>query len=144
MEVVGEMEETEAQRQALAGTTPLPQDPDAKQKQQALVAESVALLSKLAHRGHVKSQYFLADCYTQGIGTAKVRFGGIVPQGRESGAKWLVLQGKRDYDKAFPLFVLAGKHGHADACFRAAQCCEFGWGCKRENSKAVTLLRFAS
>ncbi|KAK4705004.1 uncharacterized protein P7C70_g1198, partial [Phenoliferia sp. Uapishka_3] len=122
MEVVGEMEENQALAMATSGGDGQ-QDPVMKQKQQALVAESVALLSKLAHRGHVKSQYFLADCYTQGIGTAK---------------------GKRDYDKAFPLFVLAGKHGHADACFRAAQCCENAWGCKRDQTKAVTLLRRAA
>lgn len=73
MEVVGEMEESQAQAVAALGGDGQP-DPVAKSKQQALVAESVALLSKLAHRGHVKSQYFLADCYTQGIGTVKVRF----------------------------------------------------------------------
>lgn len=52
-----------------------------------------------------------------------------------------LLQGKRDYDKAFNLFLLAGKHGHSDACYRAAQCCENGWGCKRDSGKAVTLYR---
>ncbi|KAL8286511.1 hypothetical protein RQP46_004528 [Phenoliferia psychrophenolica] len=123
MEVVGEMEESQDAAVAQLGAGEGQADPVAKSKQQALVAESVALLSKLAHRGHVKSQYFLADCYTQGIGTAK---------------------GKRDYDKAFPLFVLAGKHGHADACFRAAQCCENGWGGKRDQTKAVTLYRRAA
>ena len=71
MEIVGEMEsaggvdmkemEHQSAEQELA-----------RSKQQALVAESVGLLSKLANRGHVKSQYFLADCYTQGIGTPKV------------------------------------------------------------------------
>ncbi|KAM0754975.1 hypothetical protein T439DRAFT_126580 [Meredithblackwellia eburnea MCA 4105] len=122
MEVVSDMEDARAS--AAPNTTNAQQEQVEKQKQQALVSESVALLSKLAHRGHVKSQYFLADCYTQGIGTAK--------------------PGKRDYDKAFPLFVLAGKHGHADACFRAAQCCENGWGCKRDHSKAVNLYRRAA
>lgn len=52
-------------------------------------------------------------------------------------------KGKRDYDKAFPLFMLAGKHGHSDACYRAAQCCEHAWGCKRDQGKAVQLLRYA-
>ncbi|SCV74085.1 BQ2448_6517 [Microbotryum intermedium] len=98
-------------------------DLTSRAKQQELVAESVTLLNKLATRGHVKSQYFLADCYTQGVGTAK---------------------GRRDYDKAFPLFMLAGKHGHSDACFRAAQCCENAWGTKKDFSKAVTLLRRAA
>ena len=71
MEIVGEME-------SAGGVDMKEMDHSAEQelarsKQQALVAESVGLLSKLANRGHVKSQYFLADCYTQGIGTPKVR-----------------------------------------------------------------------
>ncbi|KAK4051810.1 Chitin synthase 4 [Microbotryomycetes sp. JL201] len=124
MEIVGEMEAAEEREYANRRRRPSTDAENAaKQKQQALVAESVAILNKLANRGHVKSQYFLADCYTQGIGTPK---------------------GKRDYDKAFPLFVLAGKHGHSDACFRAAQCFENGWGCKRDHSRAVQLLRRAA
>lgn len=106
---------------ALRSTAEEVQEIEAKHKRHALVSESVAILSKLANRGHVKSQYFLADCYTQGIGTPK---------------------GKRDYDKAFSLFLLAGKHGHSDACFRAAQCCENGWGCKRDSGKAISLYRY--
>jgi len=47
---------------------------ESKRKQKALVTESITLLNKLAQRGHVKSQYFLADCYTQGVGTLKVSF----------------------------------------------------------------------
>ncbi|KAK4058444.1 Chitin synthase 4 [Microbotryomycetes sp. JL221] len=125
MEVVGEMEAAEEREFGLTRrrrpSTEI--ETQAKLKQQALVAESVAILNKLANRGHVKSQYFLADCYTQGIGTPK---------------------GKRDYDKAFQLFVLAGKHGHSDACFRAAQCFENGWGCKRDNSRSVQLLKRAA
>lgn len=75
MEVVGEaeaaaLEAEAASGQRLAGNTE--QELAARHKQQALVSESVSLLSKLAGRGHVKSQYFLADCYTQGVGTAKV------------------------------------------------------------------------
>lgn len=64
MEVVGELEL--ASRDKEIGK-------EGKEKTQALVAESVALLAKLANRGHMKSQYFLADCYTQGVGTVKVR-----------------------------------------------------------------------
>lgn len=90
MEVVAEMEASRALIEAekkknggagvsgpaaaagLTSTAAEVQDIEAKHKQQALVSESVALLNKLANRGHVKSQYFLADCYTQGIGTPKV------------------------------------------------------------------------
>ena len=142
MEVVGEMEETQDAAVAQLGVGEGQADPVAKQKQQALVAESVALLSKLAHRGHVKSQYFLADCYTQGIGTPKVRPILVASFCASRADSAMASQGKRDYDKAFPLFCLAGKHGHADACFRAAQCCENGWGGKRDLTKAVALYRF--
>lgn len=69
MEVVGEMDAAEL---AVAGGGEV--DQASKVKKQELVAESVALLNKLATRGHVRSQYFLADCYTQGVGTVKVRF----------------------------------------------------------------------
>lgn len=50
-------------------------------------------------------------------------------------------QGKRDYDKAFPLFLVAGKHGHAAGSFRAAQCLENGWGTRKDWSKAVSFYR---
>lgn len=51
------------------------------------------------------------------------------------------VQGKRDYDKAFPLFLTAGKHGHAAGSYRAAQCLEFGWGTRKDLSKAVSFYR---
>ncbi|CEQ42793.1 SPOSA6832_04653 [Sporobolomyces salmonicolor] len=127
MEVVAELEQATAMARLAAGKDASPavseHEAESKKKQQALVAESIALLGKLAQRGHVKSQYFLADCYTQGIGVPK---------------------GKRDYDKAFPLFLLAARHGHADASFRAAQCLEHGWGCRKDQSKAVSLYRRAA
>ncbi|GAA6037297.1 hypothetical protein JCM8097_008669 [Rhodosporidiobolus ruineniae] len=127
MDVVADLEHTTAVEKAAAGKAadapPSQKEIESKQKQQALVAESITLLNKLAQRGHVKSQYFLADCYTQGIGTPK---------------------GKRDYDKAFPLFMLAGKHGHASGSYRAAQCLEHGWGTRKDLSKAVSLYRRAA
>lgn len=74
MDVVGELEAVERQdRDQGPGTTTSSPGGPASAKTQALIAESMALLSKLAMRGHVKSQYFLADCYTQGVGTQKVR-----------------------------------------------------------------------
>lgn len=88
MEVVGELEVAEQSGTPLSTSTSTPtmtateesgtggneskRMSASSEKSQALVAESVALLSKLANRGHVKSQYFLADCYTQGVGTPKV------------------------------------------------------------------------
>ncbi|GAA5996354.1 hypothetical protein JCM5350_006830 [Sporobolomyces pararoseus] len=40
--------------------------------------------------------------------------------------------------------MLAGKHGHADASYRAAQCLEHGWGCRKDLNKAVSLYRRAA
>ncbi|GAA5907374.1 hypothetical protein JCM6882_002820 [Rhodosporidiobolus microsporus] len=127
MDVVADLDQTTEAAKAAAGKqpgeAPTPLEIESRKKQQALVAESITLLNKLAQRGHVKSQYFLGDCYTQGIGTPK---------------------GKRDYDKAFPLFMLSGKHGHAAGSYRAAQCLEHGWGTRKDLSKAVSLYRRAA
>lgn len=53
----------------------------------------------------------------------------------------VLVQGKRDYDKAFPLFHTAGKHGHAAGSYRTAQCLEHGWGTRKDWSKAVSFYR---
>lgn len=92
-------------------------------KRDDLVKEATALLKRNADRGHMPSQYFLADCYANGIGTHKNR---------------------QDFDRAFPLFILAAKHGHPDAAYRAGTCCENGWGCRRESAKAVQFYRKAA
>ncbi|KAF8079209.1 HCP-like protein [Lyophyllum atratum] len=94
----------------------------ALEKREDLIKEATSLLKRLADRGHPSSQYFLADCYANGIGTIK---------------------NKQDFDRAYPLFVLAAKHGHADAAYRAGTCCENGWGCRRESAKALTFYRKA-
>ncbi|KAI0937420.1 hypothetical protein AcV5_005334 [Taiwanofungus camphoratus] len=95
----------------------------AQQKREDLIREATSLLKRLADRGHMPSQYFLADCYANGIGTHKSR---------------------QDFDRAFPLFVLAAKHGHPDAAYRAGTCCENGWGCRRESAKALQFFRKAA
>ncbi|GAA5976309.1 hypothetical protein JCM10908_005452 [Rhodotorula pacifica] len=129
MDVVADLEYSAMLEKAASGAplddsqAPSQQELESKQKQQALVAESISLLNRLATRGHVNSCFFLGDCYTQGIGTYK---------------------GKRDYDKAFPLFLVAGKHGHAAGSFRAAQCLENGWGTRKDWSKAVSFYRRAA
>jgi uncharacterized protein len=94
----------------------------AMEKREDLIKEATSLLKRLADRGHPASQYFLADCYANGIGTVK---------------------NKQDFDRAYPLFVLAAKHGHPDAAYRAGTCCENGWGCRREAAKALTFFRKA-
>lgn len=93
------------------------------EKREDLIKEATALLKRLADRGHSPSQYFLADCFANGIGTVK---------------------NKQDFDRAYPLFVLAAKHGHADAAYRAGTCCENGWGCRRESAKALQFFRKAA
>ncbi|KAF8899239.1 hypothetical protein BD779DRAFT_1487685 [Infundibulicybe gibba] len=95
----------------------------AMEKREDLVREATSLLKRLADRGHPASQYFLADCYANGIGTVK---------------------NKQDFDRAYPLFVLAAKHGHPDASYRAGTCCENGWGCRRESAKALQFFRKAA
>lgn len=92
-------------------------------KREEFVREATALLKRNADRGHMPSQYFLADCYANGIGTTKNR---------------------QDFDRAFPLFVLAVKHGHPAAAYRAGTCCENGWGCRRESAKAIQFFRKAA
>lgn len=104
----------------------------------ALINEAMALLKRNADRGHNPSQYFLADCYAQGNAkrnsgppiNTNVIIGAIAEKGN-SGA------GKADFDKALPLYISAAKHGHSPSCFKAGQCCEFGWGCRKDAGKAV-------
>lgn len=93
------------------------------EKRDDLIREATSLLKRLADRGHPPSQYFLADCFANGLGTAKNR---------------------QDFDRAYPLFVLAAKHGLPDASYRAGTCCENGWGCRRESAKALQFYRKAA
>ncbi|KAL1880190.1 hypothetical protein VTK73DRAFT_6221 [Phialemonium thermophilum] len=87
-----------------------------------LVREARAILQKLSNNGYPFAQYYLADGYASG----------------------LFSKGKEDYNSAFPLFVLAAKHGHAESAYRAALCYEFGWGCRKDPAKAVLFLRTAA
>lgn len=59
--------------------------------------EAEKLLKQLASRGHAESQYYLGNLYAAGL---------------------LSRKGKNEFDKAFPLFVQATKHHHADAAYR--------------------------
>lgn len=86
-----------------------------------LLREARQLLERLQSR-LPQAQYYLADAYASGL--------------------WN--KGKEENDKAFPLFVAASKHGHAEAGYRAALCYEFGWGCKRDPMKAVQFYRAAA
>lgn len=87
-----------------------------------LIREARAILQKLANAGYPFAQYYLADGYASG----------------------LFSKGKEDYNSAFPLFVLAAKHGHAESAYRTGLCYEFGWGCRKDPAKAVQFLRTAA
>ncbi|KAI0019560.1 HCP-like protein [Xylariomycetidae sp. FL0641] len=87
-----------------------------------LVREAKSILTKLANGGYPFAQYYLADGYASG----------------------LFNKGVEDYNSAFPLFVLAAKHGHAESGYRAGLCYEFGWGCRKDPAKAVQYLRTAA
>ena len=61
------------------------------------LAEAEKLLKQLAARGHAESQYYLGNLYASGL---------------------LSRKNKNEFEKAFPLFVQATKHHHADAAYR--------------------------
>ena len=86
-----------------------------------LLREGLSILRRLADRGYPQAQYYLADCYSNGIGCK---------------------HNTPDLEKAFPLFVLAAKHGHVEASFRTALAYENAWGCRRDPLKAVQFLRY--
>jgi TPR repeat protein len=87
-----------------------------------LLKEARQILQRLSDRSYPFAQYYLADGYFSG----------------------LFNKGKGDYDKAFPLFIAAAKHGHAEAGYRGALCYEFGWGCRMDGAKAVQFYRQAA
>jgi len=87
-----------------------------------LVKEARDILQKLSDRGYPFAQYYLADGFFSGFFS----------------------KDKPDHDKAFPLFVAASKHGHAESSFRAALCYEFGWGTAKAPVKAAQYYRTAA
>ena len=89
---------------------------------QEMLGEAKQILQKLADRSYPFAQYYLADGYFSGAFS----------------------KGKEDYDRAFPLFIAASKHGHAEAAYRAALCYEFGWGCRKDYAKAAQFYRTAA
>lgn len=86
-----------------------------------LLREARQILEKLCNR-LPQAQYYLADAYSSG----------------------LFNKGKEELEKAFPLFVAAAKHGHAEAGYRAGLCFEFGWGCRNDPNKSVQFYRQAA
>ncbi|KAL2831739.1 hypothetical protein BDW59DRAFT_139941 [Aspergillus cavernicola] len=88
----------------------------------SLLKEAKSIFQGLASRSYPFAQYYLADGYASGLFHKK----------------------KEDYDRAFPLFVAASKHGHVEACYRTALCYEFGWGTRVEASRAQQFYRQAA
>lgn len=110
------------------GDDPTPVLLDKEQKitpditQSRLLLEAKSILQRLSDRSYPFAQYYLADGFSSG----------------------LFSKGKVDYDRALPLFVAAGKHGHAEASYRAGLCNEFGWGCRVDGAKAANFYRAAA
>lgn len=102
--------------------SPAPQAAETGMEPHELVREARTILQRLAGAGYPFAQYYLADGHASG----------------------LFSKGKEDYNSAFPLFVIAAKHGHAESAYRAALCYEFGWGCRKDPAKAVQFLRVAA
>ena len=97
--------------------------PDEPEMAPARLQENAkAILQRLSDRSYPFAQYYLGDGYASG----------------------LFSKGKEDYDRAFPLFVAASKHGHVEACYRTALCYEFGWGTRSEASRAAQFYRQAA
>lgn len=88
-----------------------------------LIGQAKTLLKTLADRSYPFAQYYLADGYTSGLFAHK---------------------GKPDWERAFPLFVAASKHGHTESGYRAGLCYEFGWGCRKDAAKAVQFYRLSA
>ncbi|KAL9578901.1 MAG: hypothetical protein Q9212_005422 [Teloschistes hypoglaucus] len=96
--------------------------PTSTESRVELLREARHILQKLSDRSYPFAQYYLADGYASG----------------------LFAKGKEDYDHAFPLFVAASKHGHAEAGYRAALCYEFAWGTRKDPPKAAQFYRQAA
>ncbi|KAL4977952.1 hypothetical protein BDW66DRAFT_131399 [Aspergillus desertorum] len=94
-------------------------DPKSKAKaREKYNIDAHKIVKKLVSAGYPDAQFYLADCYGQGL---------------------LGLQ--NDPKEAFSLYLSAAKQNHAQAAYRVAVCCEIGHeeggGTKRDPFKAV-------
>lgn len=89
------------------------------------ITEAYKRLKKLVSNGYPDAQFYLADCYGQGMLGLEV-----------------------DTKEAFKLYQAAAKAGHAQAAYRTAVCCEMGpedgGGTSRDYPKAVQWYRRAA
>ncbi|KAE8146775.1 hypothetical protein BDV25DRAFT_161857 [Aspergillus avenaceus] len=94
-------------------------DPKSKAKaREKYSTDAYKIIKKLVSSGNPDAQFYLADCYGQGLLGLQV-----------------------DHKEAFSLYQSAAKQGHAQAAYRTAVCCEIGaedgGGTKRDPFKAV-------
>lgn len=116
-------------------------------EKQALLQDALPLLRRIADRGHAEAQYFLADCYVAGLTdvAAAAPLAAAAAAAAAASTSWSFQPLARpQWEKAYPLFVQASKHGHADAAYRAAECLEHGRGVLPSNGKAQRLYRKAA
>ncbi|KAK4052830.1 hypothetical protein OIV83_002117 [Microbotryomycetes sp. JL201] len=100
----------------------------AKKYRDALLAESLKLIKRLATPGstgsktaYADAQFFLANCLGNGSLGLQV-----------------------DHEKAYNLYVQASKQNHSSATYRTAVCNEVGVGTRRDHARAVLFYRKAS
>jgi TPR repeat protein len=94
-------------------------DPKTKAKaKEKYILDAHKIVKKLVAAGYSEAQFFLADCYGEGLLGLEV-----------------------DPKEAFSLYHSAAKQGHAQSAYRVAVCCEIGQeeggGTKRDPFKAV-------
>lgn len=94
-------------------------DPKTKAKtKEKYILDAHKIVKKLSSTGNSEAQFFLADCYGEGMLGLEV-----------------------DPKEAFSLYQSAAKQGHAQSAYRVAVCCEIGQeeggGTKRDPFKAV-------
>lgn len=94
-------------------------DPKTKAKaKEKYIMDAHKIIKKLVTGGYSEAQFFLADCYGEGL-----------------------LGLEADPKEAFSLYHSAAKQGHAQSAYRVAVCCEIGQeeggGTKRDPFKAV-------
>lgn len=92
-------------------------------EEKSLLKEAVKMCKKAAQSGFPMAQYLLGTLFEKGICNEK---------------------GKPEYGKAFPMYISAGKHGHADAAFRAGVYYETGRGTSRSPQRAVQFYQKAA
>ncbi|TPX61108.1 hypothetical protein PhCBS80983_g01383 [Powellomyces hirtus] len=71
--------------------------------------EGLQMLKTLSREAHADAQFTYASLLITGVPGTHTRH-------------------RPDYEQAFPLYLSAGKRGHADACYHAALCYEHGRG----------------